>query len=247
MEALLLVRRHRRRWLLLAAGGLVTIAVALVVGSSPAASSGLAWTRVGLDTSKSQLVKSAPKGADTLPWRASLLIHQMGTDAVQRELADRIGVRPGEVAVVDPVLAEPHVAASMPKRAAEAAAFTVAPYVVTIDLRNSALPIISIEATAPDRAGAARLAQATAEIFEARSSTSQTAYRSPIKTGGGDAAITQSYLVEQVAPVRTKAVTEYKLPAKPLGIAFLMFALWCAGVFLLPPLLRRRTPRPATA
>ena len=60
---------------------------------------------------------------------------------MQRRLAERLGVRPDEVAVVDPALAEPIVPASMPKRAAEAAAFTVAPYVLTLDLRNSALPI----------------------------------------------------------------------------------------------------------
>jgi hypothetical protein len=247
MKAILFVRRHRRQALLLAAGAVAALAMVAFVGSSQASSSGFAWTRVGLDTPKSQLVKSAPSGADTLPWRASLLIHLMGTDTVQRQLAERLGVRLDEVAVVDPVLAVPHIVASMPKRAAETAGFTVAPYVVTMNLRNSSLPIISVEAVAPDRAGAARLARAAAAVLEQQSSTTPIPYRSKIKTGGGAPLTTQPFLVERVAPVRTKAIKEIALPAKQLGIPFVLFALWCAGVILLPRLLRRRTPRPVTA
>ena len=171
----------------------------------------------------------------------------MGTDDVQRQLAARLNVAPDQVDVADPILDTPHVVASMPKRAAEAAAFTVAPYVLTVELRNSSLPIISVEAVAPDREGAARLAQAAVGVLEARASTSRMRYRSPIKTGGGAAPITQSFLVEQVAPVRTKAVKEYPVPAKPFGVALVLFVIWCAGVFLYPRLPRRRSPRPAAA
>ena len=46
-------------------------------------------------------MNSAPGGADTLPWRASLLVHLMTTDATQRKLAQRLHVRPDEVVVID--------------------------------------------------------------------------------------------------------------------------------------------------
>ena len=69
MEALPLVRRLWHRRLLLACGVLAAIAIAVVVGLRPAAKTGVAWTRVALDTPKSQLVDSSPSGADTMPWR----------------------------------------------------------------------------------------------------------------------------------------------------------------------------------
>jgi hypothetical protein len=247
MEILPLVRMLWRRRLPLAIGALVALAAAVAIGSPRAETSAIAWTRVALDTPKSQLVKSAPAGADSLPWRAFLLVHQMGTDEVQRQLAERLRVRPEDVAVVDSVLATPTIMASMPKRAADAAAVTAAPYVLTVDMKNSSLPLISIEATAPDRVGAAQLATAAVGVLEARASTGETRYKSPILTGGGAARKTQAYLVQQAATIHTKAVTPSALPATQIGVAFVLFGLWCAGAILLPPLLRRRTPRSAAA
>src|SRR5829696_4779896 len=129
MEALPLVRRlfHRRR--LLAGGALAALAVVILVASRPSPSTGVAWTLVALDTPKSQLVDSSPSGADSMTWRASLLVHLMGTDSTQRELAQHLKVPTGEVTVVDPALATPKLPASMPKKASDAAAITLAPYV----------------------------------------------------------------------------------------------------------------------
>jgi hypothetical protein len=245
MEFLPLVRVIWRRRLWIAAGAILAVAIAVALGGSPPSSSAVAWTRVALDTPTSQLLKSAPNGADTLPWRASLLIRLMGTDSTQRELAGRLGVRPDQVTVVDTALDVPLVPASMPLRASEAASVAGAPYVLTVDLKTPALPLISIEAAAPGRAGAKRLAEAAVAVLESRSSQ-EGGYSSRIPTGGGAAAKFQPFLAEQVAPVRVKPVVASELPIAQLAAPVVFLALWWTGVLLLPALLRRRI-RPAVA
>jgi hypothetical protein len=250
MELLRLIHVLRRRRFYLAAGFFVALAMALAMGVPPPSSSALAWTTVTLDTPRSQLVESAPSGADTLPWRASLLVHLMASDETTKQLASRLGVRPDQVFVVDTYLDEPQVPASMPTSAAKAAGFTVAPYVLTVYVTDSQLPMISLEAAGPDRAGATRLAQAAVDVLESQSVTSDARYSSPILTGGGAALKYQPYVVQQVAPVRTKIVVSHPLPMKQVVVPLLLLAIWSAGVVLVPPLVRRvraRAPHAAAA
>lgn len=247
MELLPILRSIWRRRLLLGAGLAVAVALVLAIGAPPPNSSVLAWTRVNLDTPASQLVNPAPGGAETLPWRASLLLHQMATDASKRRLAQRLQVRPDEVAVVDPALDVPIVPASLPLAASEAAAATVAPYVLTLTLTNPTLPMIAIEAAAPDAARAKRLAAAAVAILESQSSVSDAPYSSKIKTGGGRALKPQQFLVQQIAPIRAKPVTERVISPKQIGGPLVFLALWSASVLLLPGLLRRLRLRVAPA
>ena len=246
MELLPLLRLIWRRRLLLGIGLVVAVALAFAIGGPPAGSSAVAWTRLALDTPTSQLVKSAPAGADTLTWRASLLVHQMNTDDVQRQLAGQLGVPPDQLMVVDPALATPEIPASLPTAASDAAAMTVAPYTLTVFTPSLYLPLIAIEAAAPDRAGAERLAAAASDVLESKSSLSAARYESMIKTGGPPATL-ERYLVEQVAPIRTKPVSADVLPIKQIGAPLFLFALWAAGVLLLPLMLGRRRRRPAFA
>jgi hypothetical protein len=246
MELLPFLRLIWRRRLALGAGIVVALALAVVIGSPPAGSSAVAWTRVDLDTPTSQLVKSAPGGADTLPWRASLLMHLMGTDDVQRELARRLSVRPDQVTVVDTDLALPEVPASMPIEAADAAAVTAAPFVLTLQMPNQFLPIIAVQAAAPDTAGAKRLAAAAVAVLEAQSSDPDTQFSSIIKTGGVKQTY-QGFQVSQVAPIRAKPVAATVMPAKQLGVPLFLFCLWAAAVLLLPGRRRRRRRRPRAA
>jgi hypothetical protein len=246
MELLPLLRLIWRRRLALGAGIVTAVVLVIVIGAPPGGSSVVAWTRVDVDTAKSQLVKSAPGGADTLPWRASLLIRLMRTDAVQRELAQRLSVRPDEVAVVDTDLASPEIAASMPTAVSDAAAVIVAPYVLTVRMPNEFLPMISVEAAAPDGAGAKRLAAAAVAVLEAQSSTSDTGYSSMIKTGAGAPQTYQGFVLSQMAPMRAKRVVASIMPVKQLGAPLFLFGLWAAGVLLLPGR-RWRRPRAAPA
>src|SRR3954464_12220890 len=75
MELVPVVRLLWRRRLPLAAGLLVAAVLAFVGGRTSAPSSGVASTRVSLDTPKSMLVDTTPAGATTLAWRAALLPH----------------------------------------------------------------------------------------------------------------------------------------------------------------------------
>lgn len=238
MEILPVLRLIWRRRLLLASGifGAVAILVALG-GTKPASSlSAVAWTRVALDTPKSQLVDVAPSGADTLVWRASLLTHLMATETSTQELARRLGVGTHQVMVIDSALAVPLVPTSMAQGAA-VAALTVAPYVLTVFVKNDSLPVISIEAAAPDRAGAKRLADVAVAVLESQASRGG-GFTSQIVTGGKGFRL-QAFLVGQVAPVRVKLVPATALPVKAIGASFLVFLVWCAGGLLLPGLCRR--------
>jgi hypothetical protein len=254
MELLPILRLIWRRRLLLGAGLVASVALALGIGGPPASSSALAWTRVNLDTPESQLVDASPRGADTLPWRASFLSHLMATDATQRRLAERLDVRPEDVVVVDPALELPIVPASVPTAASEAAKITAAPYVLTLTLPTLSLPTIAVQAAAPDRAGAKRLAAAAVDILESQSSMSDAGYASKILTGGGVALKRQQFVVQQVAPIRAKPVTERVLSPKQVGGPLVLLALWTAAALLLPgrpsagagraspPRLRRQAP-----
>ena len=120
MEILRVVRLLWRRRVALALGLLSAAALTLVGGRTEPTSSGVASTRVVLDTPKSQLVDSAPAGATSLGWRASLLAHLVASDGAQRQVAVRLGVPVDQLAVVDPLLAVPAVPASLPKNVADA-------------------------------------------------------------------------------------------------------------------------------
>jgi hypothetical protein len=241
MELIPIGRLLWRRKLAIGVGIVLAVAAAVALSGPPPAASEVAWTRVALDTPKSQLVDSAPNGYDTLAWRASLLSHLMTTDAVQRELAQRLRVRPDEVAVMDNAYYLPLDPASMPLRAATAADSTVAPYVLTVSMDNPLLPVILLEAAAPTRDLATRLAAAAAALLRAKSSLSNATYSSMIKTGGGAPARLQSFVVQQVAPIRAKPLAAKNLPVKPIGIAVFVLAVWLAAVGLLGRLLHRRS------
>ena len=238
MEILPVLRLIWRRRLPLAAGvfGAVAILVALG-GTKPVTTpSAVAWTGVALDTPKSQLVDVAPSGADTLAWRASLLTHLMATESSTQELARRLGVGNDQVTVVDPALALPLVPTAMAQAAATASQ-TVAPYVLTVSVESDTLPVISIEAAAPHRADAERLADAAVAVLESQASPGGH-FISQIVTGGKGFR-RQAFVVEQVAPVRVKLLQATALPIKAIGASFFVFLVWSAGVLVLPGLSRR--------
>lgn len=243
MELLQLARLLWRRRLALAIGIVVAVVGAVRLGGSPPTTSALAWTRVALDTPQSELVKSAPSGYDTLPWRASLLSHLMSTDATQRELAQRLRVSRDQVAVVDADFSLPEVPDMTAQKASDASLPTGAAYVVTVNMVNVALPVISVEAVAPDRAGATRLARAAVAVLDSRASPAG-AYTSAIRTDGGALNRLQPFVVQQVAPVRVKRVVASTVPMKAIAAGVFILAAWLVGVLLLPRLVRRR-PRVA--
>jgi hypothetical protein len=225
MEVLRVLRVLWRRRLALALGLLAAAGLALVAGRAQPAASGVAYTRVSLDTPKSQLVASAPAGATTLAWRASLIAHLVASDFDKRQIAVRLGVPFDQIAVVDPPLAVPAVPASLPKNVADATV-TAAPYVLSVYLPNGGLPIISIEAYGPDRNGARRLAAAAASFLESESSPS------------GHRGV-QPFIIESAAPVHAKTLKDDSGPLRSVAVFMIVFGLWIVAVVLGPMVLRR--------
>ncbi len=225
MEILLVLRAAWRRRRLVA--GAVASAVIVFVGlhgMSPATTtSAVAWTRVALDTPRSQLLAVAPTGSESLIWRASLIEHLMATDASTRELASRLGVPANQVLVVDNDLVNPLVATTIANAATLAAGRAMAPYTLTVFLQNTSMPVISIEAAGPTRAGADRLAGAAVAVLSAQGSAPGV-FASQVHTNGEQSTL-QPFEVVPIAPVRETVLSSSKLPLKALGAAFFVFML----------------------
>ena len=225
MELVRVVRLLWRRRIALTAGFVAAAALAVVGGRSTPASSGIAYTRVAVDTPRSVLVAATPEGGTTLAWRAALLSHLVAADDRRQALARRIGVPAGQLAVLDQELAAPAVPSSLPK-AVSAAIVPRAPYAVSVSMPNGAVPIIAIEAYAPDRSGAVRLARASAQLLESESS--------PDAVGPG----VQPLVIESAAPIHARTLSGGG-PLRRAAVFVLLCGLWTAAVALGPLIARR--------
>ena len=240
MEILLVLRALWRRHRLLGGGLVCSVAVLVALGGMTPATkrNSVGSTSVTIDTPRSQLVAAAPAGAETLPWRASLLEHLMATDASTKQLARRLGVTPHKVLVVDSDLSVPLVTTAMAQADAKAAGDVLAPYLLNVFLQNTSLPVISIEAAAPTQAGARQLANAAVDVLKSEASPPGT-FSSTVKTDGGHLT-RQPFVVTQTSPVRVKVVKSTSLALKPIAAALFVFVVWCvAGT-----LVARRMHRP---
>ena len=239
MELVGLARVLWRRRRLIALGAVVAIALGIVLGGAQPARSGFAQTAVLVDTPKSQLIDNAPLGADSLNWRASLISHLAASEPSKERLARRLGIRRNELAVVDPALAQPVIPSSLPKAASQVAGMTAVPYVLTVHTRDDTMPVISIDAVAPDRRAAEELATAAREILKADvpppqpepvvtdEEASSDAFRS-------DLTQLQPFVVSDVGPVRSKSVVTGVFPVKAAGAALILFIAWTAAALLVP-------------
>jgi hypothetical protein len=116
---------------------------------------GIATMRILVDTPSSQIVEVAPKGSDSLGVRANLLASLMVDGDVKEAIARRAGLPPEKLVGISEAAAEPAPASEPPGPKS---------YVLTTRVLTNAggdqLPLIEMEAQAPDRAAAARLGAA---------------------------------------------------------------------------------------
>lgn len=239
----------RRVLLAIGAAGALALGVAAGSKSSP---TGFAYAQVMLDTPTSQMIEAAPFGNDSLAWRASLLVHRMASGKVKQRVAAELGIAPDELNVVDPALSVPRAPASLPKAATEAAANNPAPYVLTAYLADELLPIISIEAQAPNLGRAAHLATAATDALKAQAQAAATVADVPTSVAASDAEQViprgvQGFVIDDVADLRVKEVEIGPGPVKATGLAIFSFGLWCAGLAVAPRLVRfarAHLPRP---
>lgn len=228
MEFIAVVRILWRRRRMVVVGLFVACLLAVVGARSAVPATGAAEAGVVVDTTRSQLVSDAPKGADTLWWRATLLAMLLGSESERQRMAQESGIPGNHLIVNDVELMAPTIPASLPSAATTAANATAADYTLTVKTDN-VLPIISIAVSAPDKAAAGRLAAAAVHALQADGQP-------------GDTEELQGLSIEPVGPVKAKVIPGGSGHMKMAMAAAFLFCLWCAGL-LAGPLLRgaRRT------
>jgi hypothetical protein len=244
MEFLFAARALWHNKLIVAAGIAVSLAVGVLYASQSTAVAGgaVAWTRVVVDTPKSQLVDAAPSAADSLPWRAQMLVDLMKTEEIRHQLAVGMGVQTTDVDVINPTLVDAPVNASIPSAASKAMALAYAPYVVTATVPNSVVPLIVLTASAADAEGAKRLASVAVKVL-GQQAVRPGAYSSDIATGKGEA-LFEPFDVQQIAPIQMQGAAIPPSPLMPVGVALGFLLAWCGAIVLvLTPLKRRRARR----
>jgi hypothetical protein len=218
VEVLATLQMLWRRRLLVGLGVLAAAAIFLAIEAGKTREVSVARTGVVLDTPSSQLTHVAPRGADSLGWRAGLLADLMTSPEARDRIARDAGVDPRLLRITDPALANPPVAASLPRSAAGAAAVTPEPYEVAVRF-DRLVPVIAIEAAAPERSTAIRLAEAAASELKAGAPAPDAAGRWP-------------FVVEDVGPVRIREIGGGSRTAVALAIGAFVFAMWCAAIAL---------------
>jgi hypothetical protein len=229
MEFVALLRILWRRRVYVAAGLVLALAIAFAASRGQSTQLGIASTRVVIDTVDSQLVDAEPVGADTLAWRAALLGDLMGSDAGRPRIASAMGIPERDLAVVGPHLNEPPRNTPLARRASEAAAITTEPYVVAIQA-DDPLPIIDIDATAPSRRDAARLATAAKDAIR------------EMAAAHPDTADLLAFVVDDAGAMKTKAITNGPRRGLAAALALLFLAVWCTGVIVVSHVAGRRPP-----
>jgi hypothetical protein len=184
---------------------------------------GVATARMLVDTPKSQVIEVAPKGSEALGVRAGLLASLMVEGELKDAIADRAGLRGDELQGVSTAGAEPTAAEPPDPRG----------YVLTTSVLGSAdgeqLPIIQIEAQAPDAPAAAKLADAAVaalgSYLDSRAAAEQVSAGERLRVTGLGA-----------AQARPEARGPRLLFA--VAVAIFLFALGCAAMLGFFALLR---------
>jgi len=228
MELVAILRALWRRRLLFGIGFAVIAAITVMLAANTATRTGKATTRVMLDTQNSQLVGASPSGAETLTWRAQLLAELLASDPLHDRLAAEAGIKADQLRVVEPLLLTPEVETAIPRHSVEGAALSPEPYVVRVEF-NDQVPVVAVEATAPDRASAVRLAKATTSVMQSED------VPAPVRG-------LQSFEVEPARAIKSEDVISRPPPVKALAFGLVLLGLWSAVLAGLPAgfLARRR-------
>jgi hypothetical protein len=265
MELIDLARVLWRRRLLVAIGLLASLALAGKALTKPRPpATGLAWTRVIIDTPKSQLITPDPDGMDTLIWRAHLLADLMTSQENTNAIARAAGLDPKDVRVQEPLLYNSIVPTPLPVAAQKSASIVPEPYVVTLQYAWN-LPVIEIQTAAPDQARAIKLAKAVTQTLAAADTPSPAEAAKADKIAQEVAAtpnpdgslppqlesdsVVQPFTAQPAADIQSRVVIARSGRLQGLAMAFVLMIVWCVCVPLLPQRrrTRRRPARPQTA
>lgn len=229
MELVALLRVLWRLRLVVALGGVVAVGLGFMA-TKGATHLGVATTRVLLDTPTSQTVDATPPGVSTLQWRAGLLSDLMATDEMRLSIARAMGIDGDSLVVSAPYMSMPAVAIPLPRVALDAAAAVPHPYTLAIQAQNW-LPIVAIDAQAPSRALATKLAVVAAQAMKAAATTDAT----PTASAG-----VLKFVVGDVGPVHSREILNRPRRIFAVIVAVFVFGIWCAAITLIAGFSRGR-------
>ena len=187
----------------------------------------IASGRILVDTPKSQVIDVEPKGSDTLGVRADLLANLMTEGEVKAAIGRRAGLRSGQL------VAGAQTAGQLPAVLSSARLGPDAHVLITRAVINAAgepLPIIELEAQAPDGEGAARLASAAV--------TGLGAYLDS-KAAGEEVPDARRLDVTGLGAPDVREATRGPRRMVALVAALLVFLCGCAAILLVSALARR--------
>ena len=231
MELITVVEVFRRHWLAVLAGMLVAaLAGALASGAAGPSKgavtrSGYAEAQIVLDTPKPLAADLAASDA-TITKQSVLLAEHLSDSGPARQLARQASVPVGEL-TIRMIMSEVFVPTQLSTRASESTS-TPTRYTLTVT-PSPAVPFVSVVATTPDRASAARLAAAALPVLQ-----SLTASYAPLPQRARSA--------RPLGAVRS--ITVVAGGTRPLFgvVAFAaLFAMWCCALVVASGL--RRTWR----
>ncbi len=232
MELVSIMRVLIRKRVMVGIAALASLAVgfaattgALSIGplSGPKPATAHATSRVLVDMPASLLVNEPGIRADTTATRAILLADLALSDDVKAAIAKDAGIAPDELHVITPSVSAAPLPNALTERTLEVAKASTAPNVLRLTA-DGQLPVVWIDAAAPDEAAAKRLADAATAGLQT-------------VAGSGDDRVE----VEQLAPPLTQIIPGAS--GRPLALlaALGTFCLLCGAIVLLTGLSARRS------
>ena len=228
MELVALLRILWRAKIAVVVGMVAAVAIGFLAMKSSSSSFGVSSMRVVLDTPRSQTIVANSPNAWTLEWRASLLAELAEADEMHNRIAREMKIAPDRLVITAPDLSVPLEPMPLPQHALDAAGVLTQPYQLSIQAAPL-LPIINIDAQAPSKADAARLATAAADAFRTEAA----------KGTEPDA----RFVVDDVGPVHAKAIINGPRRSMAGAAAVLFFAAWCSAITVVAAAWRARRRR----
>jgi hypothetical protein len=165
MDIVTILRQLWFRRRLVGVTALVAVLVGLMVAYRPSLPPesrsykvAIAAAQILVDTPDSQVVDVAPTGAETLGARARLLANLMADGELKAAIARRAGLQPRRLLAVAEGAIDPQTVTPKASRDPNAHLLTTT---VRTNPKGEDLPIVALEAQAPDTRGAMKLAHAT--------------------------------------------------------------------------------------
>jgi len=232
MELVTILRELWRRRNVVAAVAIVAVLVAVAASyrvtgpltlESRSYQVGLATAQILLDTPSSQVVEVAPKGSDTLGVRANLLASLMVQGDVKSAIADRAGIPATKLHGI----AESAVVENADKKPGPRDSVLTTRVVSTSD--GDRIPIIEIEAQAPDAQRAAALADAAVAGLRDYINS---------KAAGEAVVDTKRLHVSSLGKAQARGMTRGPSLLIALALALLVFVAGCAAILVITAVVR---------